>query len=591
MRVEQGFQIPPYEEGNSYTTDPVLRALLKRILPEEVFGELEPDLVRLGDDINTVIRDVHRRCEVSDPTLVQYDQWGRRVDRLQTSEGWRKLKAIAQKEGLPALFYERKHGAFSRVDGFARVLMMTGDMHTIFCPISMTDGCARVIELMGTPAMKRDIFPRLISRDPEQAFTAGQWMTERPGGSDVSQTETLATSAGRDHEYGPAYTLDGFKWFSSATDSDVALALGRSGPPSSGSRGLSLFLVPLRKPLLGDPGASPISNNIFVHRLKNKFGTKALPTAELSLEGTEGYRVGPENRGVKLITPVLNITRVWSAVHSDSALRRSLFIATSYAKVRKIRGGTQLLQDAPLHVAQLASLHLTYRALTHFSFGVVHLLGKSECGTASAEERHLLRIMTPTVKAFATEKAVPAIADAMSALGGNGYMEENDIPRLLRDAMVERIWEGTTTVLSLDLARAMKGDAIGAFRSWAHSVLQAAPPSVKEKIASEIQVLDACIDELSECFAAQTTTPLVPRPALMLMGCTLSALFLVEHACWSVSTNQPEADLDTEIISRWVRESGLNAYLGQVKNARVDAQRRTTYDRVLVFGAAGTPKL
>ena len=113
-----------------------------------VFGELEPDLVRLGDDINTgtflhatffniglnhslVIRNIHRRGEVSDPTLVQYDQWGRRVDRLQTSEGWRKLKAIAQKEGLPALFYERKHGEFSRVDGFARVLMMTGDMHTV----------------------------------------------------------------------------------------------------------------------------------------------------------------------------------------------------------------------------------------------------------------------------------------------------------------------------------------------------------------------------------------------------------------------------------------------------------------------------
>ena len=125
---------------------------------------------------------------------------------------------------------------------------------------------------------------------------------------------------------------------------------------------------------------------------------------------------------------------------------------------------------------------------------------------------------------------------------------------------------------------------------WAHSVLQAVPQSVKEN-ASETQVLNACIDELSDCFAAQTTTPLVPRPALMLMGCTLSALSLIEHACWSVSTNQPEADLDTEIISRWVRESGLNAYLGEVKNARVDAQRRTTYDRALVFGAAGTPKL
>ncbi|KAL1743169.1 hypothetical protein HDZ31DRAFT_83606 [Schizophyllum fasciatum] len=593
MRVEQGFQIPLYEDGNAYTTDPVLRSLLKRVLPEKVFSELEPDFQRLGDEVNTVIRDVHRRGEVNDPTLVQYDQWGRRVDRLQTSEGWRKLKAISQRQGLPAIFYERKHGEYSRIDGFARVLMMAGDMHTIFCPISMTDGCARVIELVGTPAMKKDIFPRLISRDPEQAFTAGQWMTERPGGSDVSQTETRATATGAKSEYGPVYTLDGFKWFSSATDSDVALALGRSGALESGSRGLSLFMVPLRKPLLREPGAvepSPISNNIFVHRLKNKFGTKALPTAELSLEGAEGYRVGAENQGVKLITPVLNITRVWSAVNSVSALRRSLAIATSYAKVRRIRGGTQLLQDTPLHVAQLAQLNLVYRALAHFAFGVVHLLGKSECGTATEDERYLLRIMTPTVKAFATEKAVPAIADAMAALGGNGYMEENDIARLLRDAMVERIWEGTTTVLSLDLARAMKGDAVRAFSNWANSVLQAISPSLNEKTATEVQFLRACVAELGQCFTGQTST-LVPRPALMLMGCTLSSLFLLQHACWSVSTQQPEADLEEEAVSRWVRESGVEGYLQAVRQSKDDVQRRVAYDHVLVFGRPMTAKL
>lgn len=592
MRVEQGFQIPPYEEGNPFSTDPVLPSLLKRTLPELIFREIQPDLVRLGDDISTVIRDIHRRGEISDPILVQYDQWGRRVDRLQTSEGWRKLKAISQKEGIPGIFYERNHSEFSRIDGFARAFMMTGDMHEVFCPISMTDGCARVIELAGSPAMKRDVFPRLVSRDPEQAFTAGQWMTERPGGSDVSQTETFAVATSKPNPYGPVYTLDGFKWFSSATDSDVALALGRSGAPGAGSRGLSLFLVPLRMPLLRESSApvpSPTSNNIFVHRLKNKFGTKTLPTAELSLEGAEGYRIGPENQGVKLITPVLNITRVWSAVHSASALRRCLAIATSYARVRKIQGGTQLLQDAPLHVSQLASINLTYRALTHFVFGVVSLLGKSECETTSADERHLLRIMTPTVKAFAAEKATAAMEEAMTALGGNGYMEENDLGRLIRDGLVERIWEGTTTVLSLDLARAMRGDAVNAFSTWAGSVLDAAPPSTRQRLMAETQTLRTCIEELGQCFAQMT--PLVPRPALMLMGCTLSSLFFLEHATWSVNTGQPEADLDTEVFSRWVQESGLDLCLQAVRRSRLDVQHRTSYDTAIVFGAAKPSKL
>ncbi|TRM64050.1 acyl-CoA dehydrogenase/oxidase C-terminal [Schizophyllum amplum] len=524
MRVEQGFQIPPYEEGNPFSTDPVLPSLLKRTLPELIFREIQPDLVRLGDDISTVIRDIHRRGEISDPS----------VDRLQTSEGWRKLKAISQKEGIPGIFYERKHGSL--------------------LPISMTDGCARVIELAGSPAMKRDVFPRLVSRDPEQAFTAGQWMTERPGGSDVSQTETFA-------------------WFSSATDSDVALALGRSGAPGAGSRGPLALPCTARMPLLRD-------NNIFVHRLKNKFGTKTLPTAELSLEGAEGYRIGPENQGVKLITPVLNITRVWSAVHSASALRRCLAIATSYARVRKIQGGTQLLQDAPLHVSQLASINLTYRALTHFVFGVVSLLGKSECETTSADERHLLRIMTPTVKAFAAEKATAAMEEAMTALGGNGYMEENDLGRLIRDGLVERIWEGTTTVLSLDLARAMRGDAVNAFSTWAGSVLDAAPPSTRQRLMAETQTLRTCIEELGQCFAQMT--PLVPRPALMLMGCTLSSLFF---------SSMRLADLDTEVFSRWVQESGLDLCLQAVRRSRLDVQHRTSYDTAIVFGAAKPSKL
>jgi alkylation response protein AidB-like acyl-CoA dehydrogenase len=230
------------------------------------------------------------------------------------------------------------------------------------------------------------------------------------------------------HSLGETYTLDGFKWFSSATDSDVAVALARTGTMEQGSRGLSLFLVPLRLPLFHEL-ASPISNNIYVHRLKDKLGTRAVPTAELSLEGTEAYLLGTPGAGVKHIVPVLGITRIHSAIGSIGALRRGLAIARSYASVRRIEGGRICLSESPLHVAELAKISLTYRALAHMTFGVAHLLGKSECGTATTDDELRLRLLTPVVKGFSAEKAVVALEECMASLGGQGYMEENVIPR------------------------------------------------------------------------------------------------------------------------------------------------------------------
>lgn len=254
-------------------------------------------------------------------------------------------------------------------------------------------------------------------------------------------TETSAFPTGNTNKYGEQYSLNGVKWFSSATDSEISVALARTGSQKEGSRGLSLFLVPLRLPLVrfpSDPTPLPTSNNVFIHRLKNKIGTHILPTAELTLEGAEGYLIGGLGQGVKNISPVLNITRLWSAIASIGNLRKCLAIATSYAKVRAIQSGNLLLKDAPIHVEQLASVNLLYRALTHLTFGVVGLLGKVECGTATPDEQRRLRMLTPVAKAYASEKACTGMEEAMSAMGGAGYMEENGFGRSIRDALVEK---------------------------------------------------------------------------------------------------------------------------------------------------------
>ncbi|EPQ54605.1 acyl-CoA dehydrogenase NM domain-like protein [Gloeophyllum trabeum ATCC 11539] len=595
MRVEQGFQPVPYSEGNPYTADPVLPCLLRRLFPKQARDEIEPDLERFGNDILTTVRDLADLT--APPTLTQYNHWGQRTDALRLSEGWRQLTALAQKEGIVAIAYERRYGALSRVYGSMKVLMATADTRSVFCPMSMTDGCARVIELHGTPAMKAEIYPRLISRDPSHAFTSGQWMTERPGGSDVSLTETTATplpptNASRTEDtLGPAHSLDGFKWFSSATDSDVALALARTGPVSEGARALSLFLVPLRLPLLQPnplppPRSDPYcqkpatrtstSNGIFIHRLKHKFGTHALPTAELSLSGTLGYPVGPRDRGVKTIAAVLNITRVYSA---------SLEIARAYAAVRTIRGGTHLLSEDAVHVAELARVSTGYRAAVHLVFGAVRLLGRSECGAASEGDERRLRLLTPLAKAFAAELAGRAMPECMAALGGQGYMEETGIGRCIRDGLVEQIWEGTTTVLALDLQRvAQSAQNMSAFLEWADNVLASMPPSMSATLEVPCTLLQSALKEIQSTYTPPVA-PLVPRPALFLFGYVASALYLLEHAVWSNITAQPEAETDIEVFRRWVMEGELQRSVDAVRVARsVDPGSRFKKDHTIVYG-------
>lgn len=251
---------------------------------------------------------------------------------------------------------------------------------------------------------------------------------QRPGGSDVSQTETTAVpTVALPTDLGPAYLLTGFKWFSSATEGHLALALARTGRPSLGARSLSAFVVPLR--LGGAYSTSPLANGVRIHRLKNKFGTHGLPTAELSLENTRAWMIGGEGEGVRTLAALLNITRLHSAVASIGALMRALSIARSYATVRRIDGGKQLLAENALHVGTLARVALLQRALVQFVLGVARLLGRAECNMASPEEVQRLRLLTPVLKGFAAMRAVGGMEDCMVALGGQGYMEETGIGR------------------------------------------------------------------------------------------------------------------------------------------------------------------
>ncbi|BGP33463.1 hypothetical protein JCM10296v2_005265 [Rhodotorula toruloides] len=600
MKVEQGFQQTPLVLPLPYTSDHALQSLLGRTLPHSVHGKVDDELRHFERRIAGPIRDLASVADTLpssiEPSVTQFDQWGQRVDKLHTSTSWQRLKGIAAEEGLVGIAFEREEAEFSRTRVFAKSYLFAPDGLYVGCPLSMTDGCARVLELVGTEQQKREYIPSLCSRDPAKAWTAGQWMTERPGGSDVSLTETTARPlkpSSSPPQPGDKFVLDGFKWFSSATDGDVALALARTG--GKGSKGLSLFLIRLRD----EQGKT---NGVFVHRLKKKFGTKALPTAELSIEGAIGELVGPLNSGVKTISSVLNITRLHSSISCLSSLTRALQLVKAFAEARHIAGDLGArLKDNAMHTSAIAASEIVHRAVLQLSFGTIALLGKSETGKASEGEKARLRLLTPVVKAFAAELTTSELPRLMEGLGGQGYMVENQFARLIADANVERIWEGTTSILALDVVRVAvqtKGEAIKEFISWTNQVLSITASSLPS-LSNTFSTLKSRLDLLDLATRTLLTPPLdlrLPRPLLFLIGYLASSLHLLEQAAWSASHDRREAAMDAWVVERWVGDMGAREIERKVREAvemkGEEREREMRREREVVYGVSeGRSKL
>jgi alkylation response protein AidB-like acyl-CoA dehydrogenase len=431
--------------GNQYDCDRLLDSYLKRVLPAKLYSQCLPEYQRFGALAADEWFALAEQAENEPPRHIPYDPWGRRIDRIDVSDAWKKFDQISAREGLVAIGYERKSGAFSRLDQFVRLFLFAPSSAISTCPLAMTDGAARVLELYGSDDQKTHVLPHLISRDPKFFWTSGQWMTERTGGSDVGGTSTIARL-----ENGQ-YRLYGTKWFTSATTSQLAITLARPEGAQEGSRGLSLFCIQLRD----EQGSL---RNIQVNRLKDKLGTRALPTAELTLEGTPAEPVGELGNGVKKISSLFNITRIYNACCSVAGLRRAIVLATDYARKRRAFG--RPLSEHPLHVETLAGLQVEYEGCFHLAFRAVELLGRCEAGEGSDEDAKLLRLLTPVVKLFTAKIGVIATSEVLELFGGAGYIEDTGIPKLLRDAQVLAIWEGTTNVLSLDLLRAIEKEGV-----------------------------------------------------------------------------------------------------------------------------------
>ncbi|KAH0843980.1 hypothetical protein AYO21_02257 [Fonsecaea monophora] len=574
-------------------------------------------------------------AEINQPVLRPLNTFGdeNRSDSLWTTGGWKALKAIGVEEGLVSTAYTPGPVSWNRrVHQFGKVHVWATTSVVTLCPMSMTDGAATLLskhlkdddgDQPGRGKVLAEAFNRLTSNEPDRAWTSGQWMTERSGGSDVSGTETVArkltreelaldTESHRDCDangmpLGP-WRVDGFKWFSSATDSNMAMLLART------EKGISMFYAPTRR-RIGSSSESTASelNGVRIQRLKNKVGTKALPTAELELRGMRAWLIGEEGKGVREIAGLINITRMHNAVRNAGYWSHGLAVCRAYSKVRKVRGG--LLQDNAQHLRWMAGETVKYWGAVHLAYFGVALLGADQQGWATGVQgthaqalipddpvaiTALLRLLTPLAKGQVCLKSVSGIRACMESLGGVGYCENNEnggtlnLARVWRDSAVGSIWEGTTSVMAEDVVRVLMDKRLGhgnvlenVLRPWVQNVLSRCQEMFPEQCAT--------VSERWNFFTASITG--VDKETLHWRGREiLEHLDVVMTACLLLYDASLDADdVAIAVATRWVRtEVSLSPRLDRGES---DLQQEQYMDRKIFLGpvknvsSSGSPKL
>jgi len=507
--------------GNQFDDDPLLGSWIKRTLPGSIVAELSGELRELGALAGGDLYRMQQADLANEPVLTQWDAWGKRIDQVVVSPLWREAERLAAKHGLVATGYEPALGRHARIAQFLKVYLFHPSSDVYTCPLAMTDGAARCLLDSGNHELIDRALPRLTSRDPATFWTSGQWMTETTGGSDVGRSETRAVP---DDEGG--WRLYGRKWFTSAVTSQMTLTLARPEGNPPGGKGLAMFYIEIRD-LDGK------LNGIRVDRLKDKLGTRKVPTAELLLDGTRATLVGPPLNGTRSIEPMLGVTRMWNSVCAVSSMRRGLSLARSYARERRAFG--QPLEQLPLHADTLAGLEAETWGAFLMTFLLVELNGRLERNEIDDQQRALLRLMTPLTKLITGKQAVAVVTEVIESFGGAGYVENTGLPQLLRDTHVLPIWEGTTNVLSLDaLLRSDLHSGLAALMARASGCLRTvAEPRM---VAATQQALGALerVALVLESGQEPEVLQAGARRLAMTLARALQLTLLCEHAQWMI---------------------------------------------------------
>ncbi|KAJ5588464.1 hypothetical protein N7537_011142 [Penicillium hordei] len=562
---------------NAYTSDASLQRMLGWYLPAETLELVQPHFSQFGEEaVSPQILEWNIDAETNLPYVKKYNVWGQRYgyDKLVTAEGWKQLGKWGARNGVVSLGYDHTYGVHRRTVQYAAVYLYAPSSSMYRCPMSMSDGAAFVLSqrLKDLPNdhVLHTVFRKLTSRGDDY-WTSGQWMTERAGGSDVQNTETWATyaplsqgSKTSDALAEGDYLINGFKFFSSATDANVAFLLAKTG-----SGKLSTFIAPLRKTIIGADGKpEEVSNGVRIHRLKNKLGTKELPTAELELKDMRAHLVGEIDHGIKTIAPLLNTTRIQTLLGTLSTWRRAISITKNFAKSRTTVG--EPLWLIPMHLRLLADVEVKHRGAINLAFFTIAVMGLIENPSSSASRPHMpkdlaeakviFRVLTATCKGVVSKMSMVGVQECQEAMGGVGYIDEPDEPevnisRLLRAAAVYPIWEGTTNVLASELVRfLMKSDTLSVLSGWLDRVVS---------LVRTPSLAGALKQALAAFLSRVTSTS--PQAALLADARRIMFTFawILSGALLTLDAERDGDEVAMEIARRWVLlgEGGVGEFV------------------------------
>ena len=454
-----GDALQPETTGiNAFDDDASLRALLGLYLDAADLEALTPAFRRLGGLVGGRLNELARSADRNPPVLRPRDRHGRDIAVIDKHPDYREMErigfqdfAMAALSHRPALGLDRPvpHAA-----KYALQYLFAEAEFGLLCPISMTDSLTRTIRRYADPDLVARYLPGLTAETLEEQIQGAMFMTEKAAGSDVGATETTARpdesdGNGHDGHGGGAWRLSGDKWFCSNADAGLALVLARPEGALPGIKGVSLFLLPRDLP-------DGKRNRYRIVRLKDKLGTRSMASGEIALDGALAWMVGNPGDGFVQMAEMINQSRLSNAVRSAGIMRRALREALIVARGRRAFG--QRLIDLPLQRRQLLKLLLPAEQALSVTMFTADALARADAG--EAEGAALRRILTPLVKFRVCRDARKVAGDAMEARGGVGYIEEWIEPRLLRDAHLGSIWEGTSNIVALDVLRAArKNDA------------------------------------------------------------------------------------------------------------------------------------
>ncbi len=430
---------------NFYREDPNLSFILKQYMDDEFYGWAEGKLDSFGELCGT---EIDQRASHTDregqPKLIKYDRLGNDISEVWLNEGYKKTVEQTYNEGIVGYVHKpipelNRKGSY--LYSYAQGYLLSQTEPGFYCPVTLTMATAYLLDEYGDTELKKKYLPHVLSTGEVELYEGATFLTERQGGSDVGANEVKAVLEGGH------YKIHGEKYFASnAGACGIAMVLARREGAKSGSKGLSLFLVPWKT----DDGKL---NNLEIRRLKDKLGVRAVPSAEVVFNGAEAYLVGDPNKGIHYMMEALNLSRICNAVASVGIMQRAFIEARNYAATRHTFGS--YLTDFPMVKETLVKLAVRQEVETGAVFSLVNLFDQvsRKDESITQEDLALNRLLIAVLKAETAEQAIHFSHEAIEIHGGNGYIEDFVTPRLLRDAQVLTVWEGTANILGLEVIR------------------------------------------------------------------------------------------------------------------------------------------